>query len=97
MLIEAHTYRYYAHTSDDDDKLYRSAEEVELWRAKDPITHHRQYLVESRLLDQATETAIEKEVKQTITEAVARAEGRAGPHGRPSPMSTPNRSRRRCR
>ena len=79
MLIEAHTYRYYAHTSDDDDKLYRSAEEVELWRAKDPITHHRQYLVESRLLDQATETAIEKEVKQTITEAVARAEAAPDP------------------
>jgi 2-oxoisovalerate dehydrogenase E1 component alpha subunit len=28
-LIEAETYRYYAHTSDDDDRLYRSREEVE--------------------------------------------------------------------
>ena len=37
-LIEAKTYRYHAHTSDDDDKVYRTAEEVELWRRKDPIT-----------------------------------------------------------
>ena len=45
-LIEAKTYRYYAHTSDDDDKLYRSREEVEVWRRKDPIPNFRQYLVE---------------------------------------------------
>ena len=78
-LVEAHTYRYYAHTSDDDDKLYRSAEEVELWRRKDPITRHRQYLVESRLLDQATETALEEEVKRAIAEAVATADAAPDP------------------
>ena len=32
-LIEAETYRYYAHTSDDNDTLYRSREEVETWQA----------------------------------------------------------------
>ena len=72
-LIEAKTYRYYAHTSDDDDKLYRSAEEVELWRRKDPILVLHQYLVEARLLDQATETAIDEEVNDAISAAVAEA------------------------
>jgi 2-oxoisovalerate dehydrogenase E1 component len=79
-LIEAHTYRYYAHTSDDDDKLYRTAEEVELWRRKDPILRHRQYLVESRLLDEATEQAIEEEVTASIKAAVAEAEAAPEPH-----------------
>ncbi|NIR39524.1 MAG: thiamine pyrophosphate-dependent dehydrogenase E1 component subunit alpha, partial [Actinobacteria bacterium] len=36
-LIEAQTYRYYAHTSDDDDRLYRSREEVDEWRRNDPV------------------------------------------------------------
>jgi 2-oxoisovalerate dehydrogenase E1 component len=78
-LIEAKTYRYYAHTSDDDDKLYRTAEEVELWRRKDPITVLRQYLVESRLLDEATEERIDVEVTDAIAAAVAEAEAASDP------------------
>ena len=78
-LVETHTYRYYAHTSDDDDKVYRSAEEVELWRRKDPIPRHRQYLVESRLLDEATERAIDKEIATVIAEAVKAAEAASEP------------------
>jgi 2-oxoisovalerate dehydrogenase E1 component len=72
-LIEAMTYRYYAHTSDDDDKLYRSAEEVELWRRKDPITVLRQYLVESRLLDEETEEGLDTEVTTLIADSVKSA------------------------
>src|SRR5207245_11349213 len=30
-LIEAKTYRFTAHSSDDDDKRYRQAEEVAIW------------------------------------------------------------------
>ncbi len=78
-LIEAKTYRYYAHTSDDDDKLYRSAEEVELWRRKDPITVLRQYLVESRLLDENTEQRIDEEVTDEVAQAVLEAENAPDP------------------
>lgn len=78
-LVEAKTYRYYAHTSDDDDKLYRTAEEVELWRRKDPITVLRQYLVESRLLDEATEESIDIEVTDVVAAAVADAESAKDP------------------
>jgi len=78
-LIEAKTYRYYAHTSDDDDKLYRSAEEVELWRRKDPITIHRQYLVESRLFDETTERQIDAEVNAAVAAAVAAADAASEP------------------
>jgi 2-oxoisovalerate dehydrogenase E1 component len=73
-LIEAKTYRYYAHTSDDDDKVYRSAEEVELWRRKDPILGLKQYLVESRLLDETTETQMEREVAEEIAIALREAD-----------------------
>jgi 2-oxoisovalerate dehydrogenase E1 component len=78
-LIEAKTYRYYAHTSDDDDKLYRTAEEVELWRRNDPIIVLHQYLVESRLLAETDEARIEAEVEREIAEAVQFAEAAPEP------------------
>jgi 2-oxoisovalerate dehydrogenase E1 component len=78
-LIEAKTYRYYAHTSDDDDKLYRSREEVELWRRKDPIPNFRQYLVEQRILSDAMEKAIDTEVTDLIQKAVKDTESAPDP------------------
>jgi len=78
-LIEAKTYRYYAHTSDDDDKLYRSREEVELWRRKDPIPNFRQYLVEQRALTTALERDIEEEIADVIAEAVKTADASPDP------------------
>ena len=78
-LIEAKTYRYYAHTSDDDDKVYRTAEEVELWRRKDPLLVLKQYLVESRLLDETQEATIEREVTNEIALAVKEADAAADP------------------
>jgi 2-oxoisovalerate dehydrogenase E1 component len=78
-LIEAKTYRYYAHTSDDDDKLYRSREEVEVWRRKDPIPNFRQYLVEHRALDASAEAQLEAEVTDIISRAVTDAESAPDP------------------
>ena len=78
-LIEAKTYRYYAHTSDDDDKLYRSREEVEIWRRKDPIPNFRQYLVEQRILDAKTEAEIDAEIAEVISRAVADADAAPDP------------------
>ena len=78
-LIEAKTYRYYAHTSDDDDKLYRTREEVEQWRRKDPIPGMRHYLVEHRLLDSADERRIDEEAAAQVTAAADQAESAPDP------------------
>ncbi|BBX15715.1 pyruvate dehydrogenase (acetyl-transferring) E1 component subunit alpha [Mycolicibacterium duvalii] len=43
-FIEAITYRMGPHTTSDDPTRYRSAEEVQRWAAKDPITRYRTYL-----------------------------------------------------
>ncbi|ULE31834.1 pyruvate dehydrogenase (acetyl-transferring) E1 component subunit alpha [Mycobacterium sp. IDR2000157661] len=43
-LIEAVTYRMGPHTTSDDPTRYRSAEEVDEWAARDPITRYRVYL-----------------------------------------------------
>jgi 2-oxoisovalerate dehydrogenase E1 component alpha subunit len=43
-LVEAKTYRLVPHSSDDDDRSYRSREEVEQWKQRDPILQFRAYL-----------------------------------------------------
>jgi 2-oxoisovalerate dehydrogenase E1 component alpha subunit len=44
-FIEAVTYRMGPHTTSDDPKRYRSEDEVEAWRTRDPISRYRAYLV----------------------------------------------------
>ncbi|MDT5081871.1 MAG: 2-oxoisovalerate dehydrogenase component alpha subunit [Mycobacterium sp.] len=43
-LIEALTYRMGPHTTSDDPTRYRTEDEVEHWRARDPISRYRTYL-----------------------------------------------------
>lgn len=78
-LIEAKTYRYHAHTSDDDDKQYRSADEVEKWRRRDPIERMRQYLIEARLLSEDLEEEIAETTDTLVAEAVKRADAAPAP------------------
>lgn len=44
MMVEAYTYRMGAHTTTDDPTRYREAEELEQWRAKDPLLRVETYL-----------------------------------------------------
>src|SRR3954451_3947755 len=76
-LIECKTYRYLAHTSDDDDRTYRTAQEVEAWRKKDPLQRMKQYLIEQRLLPEAREESLLAEVKAEVDEAARQAEAAA--------------------
>src|SRR3954470_5109532 len=73
-LIECKTYRYLAHTSDDDDRTYRVPQEVEAWRKRDPLLRMKQYLIEQRLLSEREEDDLEAEVKAEIDDAARRAE-----------------------
>lgn len=45
-FIEAKTYRIVPHTSDDDDRRYRSREEVEQWKKKDPLIRFAAWIEE---------------------------------------------------
>ncbi|MGH2733112.1 MAG: thiamine pyrophosphate-dependent dehydrogenase E1 component subunit alpha [Actinomycetota bacterium] len=73
-LIEAKTYRYAPHTSDDDDRTYRSREEVALWRKKDPIPRFQAYLNDHGLLSVEEIEALREELRHEIAEAVAYSE-----------------------
>ena len=60
-LVEAHTYRMQAHTNADDATRYRSADDVERWIPKDPITRMRTYLRALDLLTDEKEQALADE------------------------------------
>ncbi len=81
-LVECKTYRYLAHTSDDDDRTYRSSQEVEAWRKRDPLQRITQYLIEQRLLSEADEERIEAEVKAEVDTAAKAAEAAPSPEPR---------------
>ena len=72
-LIEAVQYRFGAHTTADDPSVYRDDDEVERWKAKDPIPRLEKYLRSEGVLDdervEAIGSAVEDEVAEAITEA----------------------------
>ena len=61
VLIEAFTYRMDAHTTSDDPTRYRLADELELWKLKDPIERVRVHLVRSLAVEQEFFDGIEAE------------------------------------
>ncbi len=73
-LIECVTYRMTMHTTADDPKRYRTEEEVEKWRERDPIVRYQRYLVDKGLLSEDKIAAIESEVLEEIQVAVDGAE-----------------------
>ncbi len=68
-LLEIHTYRYQGHSiADANHKKYRSKEEIDDYRKNhDPIILYREFLLQSKLLD-------EDGIKKIDTEAKAEAE-----------------------
>lgn len=73
-LLEAKTYRPVPHSSDDDDRSYRSREEVEEWKKKDPILRFQKVLLKEGTLTQADIDEMESRAKQIIDDAQKRAE-----------------------
>jgi 2-oxoisovalerate dehydrogenase E1 component alpha subunit len=73
-LIELRTYRFYSHTSDDDDRTYRSRDEVEEWRKKDPIPKFEEYLKSVEVLDDNKMTEMRDQAKQEVADGAKEAD-----------------------
>ncbi len=72
-LIECKTYRWYGHSEIDPAK-YRSPEEVEYWKAKDPIPAMERYLAQRNLWTEEWKKRLQDEVNREIEAAVEFAE-----------------------
>src|SRR6185369_4553742 len=71
-LVEVVTYRFRGHSMSDPG-LYRTKEEVEEWRRRDPLNRSRARLVEIGMPEPEIE-ALEADVKAEIEDAVRFAE-----------------------
>ena len=65
-LIECVTERMMMHTPADDPKKYRSEEEVEKWREKDPIKRMRAFLQSEQIWSSDDEEEMKKSTKERI-------------------------------
>ncbi len=78
-FIECKVYRLLPHSSDDNDMRYRTKEEVEEARKKDPIERFRRYLQEEGLINDAKVEELRARAKREVDEATEYAERAADP------------------
>jgi pyruvate dehydrogenase E1 component alpha subunit len=85
-LVECVTYRLMMHTTADDPRRYRTDEELEAWKAKDPIPRFEAYLQSKKLLTKKKIAAIGEAVQAQIQAAVDNAEAQMKTMGAPLDM-----------
>ncbi len=79
-LMDIRTYRYVGHSmSDAPHGTYRSKDEVEEFRRRDPIEVLEARMREADLLDDDAMAALEEEIKAEVADAVEFAENSADP------------------
>ena len=76
-LVHGHVIRPYSHSLSDDERLYRSAEELEVDALKDPISRMQMWLLREGILDadaiNRLERQVDEEVQRTADKAVMAA------------------------
>jgi 2-oxoisovalerate dehydrogenase E1 component alpha subunit len=74
ILLEMQVERLMPHTTDDDDRRYRSTEEIEDARTRDPIVTLRNYLLETGHLTESEDERLHNEARAQIDRATESAE-----------------------
>ncbi len=77
-LVEAFTYRFRGHSAADPE-VYRSKEEVEEWRQKDPIEAFASRLASEGVIGDAELDQMRERAEETVMEAVAFADASPEP------------------
>jgi 2-oxoisovalerate dehydrogenase E1 component alpha subunit len=83
-LVEFDVDRYLPHTSDDDDSVYRSHEEILAARERDPLLKLRALLFSSGLIDEKGDSLVQQRAKGIVNEATEFAE--AAPYPTPEDL-----------
>jgi 2-oxoisovalerate dehydrogenase E1 component len=78
-LIECRTYRTRSHAEGQRDLGYRTAEEVEEWKARSPITRFREYLLSGGMAEEDDLAGIDAAVKAIVEDALQFATASAWP------------------
>ncbi len=78
ILVEAITYRFRGHSMADPEE-YRTKEQVEQWRERDPIVTFGDRLVAEKVLTEEEREALDADAVHRVDEAVAFADASAEP------------------
>ncbi len=73
-LIEMRCIRMTAHSSDDNDRTYRTKEDKEADRQREPIAFFQHYLTEHGILDEETDQTLRKRISAEVNDATDYAE-----------------------
>ncbi len=73
-LIECFTYRLADHTTSDDASRYRPKEEIEMWKARDPILRLKLFMEKKGVWTDAYQKEVEARSKAAVDEAQKKAE-----------------------
>ncbi len=78
-LVEAKCYRAMSHTSDDNQLTYRTPQEIEALKTRDPIPRFEGWLKDRGLIDDATVAQFKKKAQAEVDEATDWAEAQLPP------------------
>ncbi|MEO5713998.1 MAG: thiamine pyrophosphate-dependent dehydrogenase E1 component subunit alpha [Luteolibacter sp.] len=74
-VLEISTYRYFgSHVADANHKMYRTPEEIEEWKSRDPMMLWGRHLMTEGILDEAALKLILEQAKEEASEAIRSAE-----------------------
>jgi pyruvate dehydrogenase E1 component alpha subunit len=76
-FLEAITYRHYGHVDwriDIDVGIYRSQEDLSIWRSRDPIERLLKKLIQESIIDQKYVSELHEELDLLINNAIKKAE-----------------------
>lgn len=79
LLVEAHVVRLDSHSSSDDQLKYRSEEELEKIRERDPVAHTQGRLLSWGLIEEAELEALHTEIKAEVDRAAVEADAADAP------------------
>ncbi|NQZ85170.1 MAG: pyruvate dehydrogenase (acetyl-transferring) E1 component subunit alpha [Nanoarchaeales archaeon] len=74
-LIESITYRMGDHTTSDDSLKYRSQEEINEWKLKDPVVRFEKYVTKNNILSEEEKNNMHQTIEKEINEAVEQGLG----------------------
>jgi 2-oxoisovalerate dehydrogenase E1 component len=72
-LVHGHVIRPYSHSLSDDERLYRSVEELDADAQKDPISRMQMWLLREGILDADAINKLERQVDEEVQRAADRA------------------------
>ncbi len=72
-LVHGHVIRPYSHSLSDDERAYRSVEELDADAAKDPISRMQMWLLREGILDADAINKLERQVDEEVQRAADRA------------------------